>query len=256
MRPVKIALSITYDGTSFDGWQDNKNNLSIEGLLKKAFFLLFNEEFLLDAASRTDKGVHALDQIVITHFNLDKMPLSQLLKALNSKLPQSIRVKNIVSVPEEFHPSLSVKKKTYRYQINLNKVQIPFYTNTHWHIPVHLDINAMNAACNLLTGIKDFSAFSNSVKKEEINPICNIESISIVKLQDNFLNIEITGDRFLYKMCRIIVGSLVEVGKGFLSLEDIERLFEHKCRVDAGITAPAHGLFLKTLIYPDFAILS
>lgn len=256
MRSVKIALTITYDGTTFDGWQDNKNNSSIEGLLKKAFFMLFNEVFLLDAASRTDKGVHALNQIVITHFNLEKMPLSQLLKALNSQLPQSIRVKNIIDVPDEFHPSLSVKKKTYRYQINLNKVQLPFYINTHWHIPFTLNIDAMNDACALLAGTKDFSAFSNSVKKEDLNPICNIESISITKSEDSFLNIEITGDRFLYKMCRIIVGSLVEVGKGILSLDELEGLFEHKNRVKAGITAPAHGLFLKTLIYPDFAILN
>lgn len=255
MHPVKIALNITYDGTTFDGWQDNKNNLSIEGLLKKAFYSLFDKEFLLDAASRTDKGVHALNQIVVTHYNLEKIPLCQLLKALNSKLPLSIRVKSITIVPEQFHPSLSVKKKHYLYQLDLHKVQLPFYQKTHWHIPQELDLDKMKKGAKLLIGTKDFSAFSNATKKESLNPICCVEQIIVTSIENKFLTIEIIGDRFLYKMCRIMVGTLVGVGKGFFKLDDIPTLFEHKKRVHAGITAPAHGLYLKNLKYSEYAIL-
>jgi tRNA pseudouridine38-40 synthase len=256
MRTVKIALDITYDGTLFDGWQDNKSNLSIEGMLKKAFFMLFKKEFLLDAASRTDKGVHALKQIVITYFDIERMSVFKLLKALNSKLPASIRVNHIVEVPDEFHPSLNAKKKTYLYKINLNSVSLPFFINTHWHLPVSLNIDMMKKASQFLLGTKDFSGFSNTTKKDSVNPICCLYDISFTETKDGFLHIEIIGDRFLYKMCRIIVGTLIEVGKGKLSLKDVEDLFTYKQRVNAGITAPACGLYLKNLNYPEFAILN
>lgn len=256
MRLTKIALTITYEGTSFAGWQDNKANLSIEGLLKKAFYSLFNQEFSLDAASRTDKGVHALKQIVITYFDLDKMPLLSLIKALNSQLPLSIRVIDITEISQDFHPSLSAKTKTYLYQIDLNKIQLPFYQNTHWHIPHELNIDQMKKASKLFIGTQDFTGFSNVIKKASLNPFCTIDDICLKTTSDNFLMITITGDRFLYKMCRIIVGTLVGIGKQTLTVTDIQELFKHKKRVYAGITAPAHGLFLKKINYPEFAILN
>lgn len=256
MQLVKIALSLTYKGTPFDGWQDNKTNLSIEGLLKKAFYTLFHEEFLLDAASRTDKGVHALKQIVITYFDLDRMPLFQLIKALNSQLPTEIRVTSIAEIDQNFHPSLSAKTKTYLYQIDLNKIQLPFYQTTHWHIPHQLNIDEMKQASALLIGTHNFTAFSNVIKKSSFNPLCTLCELSLTITADNFLMITISGDRFLYKMCRIIVGTLVAIGKKTLKASDIEKLFHDKQRVSAGMTAPAHGLFLKTINYPDFAILN
>ena len=125
MQSLKIALIITYDGTLFDGWQDNLSNRSIEGLLKKAFFNLYNKTFKLDAASRTDKGVHALSQVVITTLDEDKIPLSKLDSALNSQLPDQIRVKKVIAVPEDFHPSLSCKKNL-RLSIRLKSTSLSF----------------------------------------------------------------------------------------------------------------------------------
>lgn len=256
MRTIKIALILTYDGSCYDGWQDNKSNLSIEGLLKKAFYAIFKKDFPLDAASRTDKGVHAIKQVVITEFNPDLMSLFALIRALNSQLPMQIRILNILEVPHDFHPSLSVKKKTYQYQINLHKIQLPFYQNTHWHIPYSLNVEKMKNAINHFIGKKDFTGFSNTIKKENVNPVCHLEDISIYIKNDQFLIIELTADRFLYKMCRVLVGTLIAIGKGTLESSEIAMIFETKQRVRAGITAPAHGLYLKTLNYPEFAILN
>jgi len=254
MQSLKIALIITYDGTLFDGWQDNLSNKSIEGLLKKAFFNLYNKPFKLDAASRTDKGVHALSQVVITSLDEDKIPLSKLDLALNSQLPDQIRVKKVIAVPKDFHPSLSCKRKTYSYQLDLNLLPSPFKTHTHWHTPFLKDIQAMEEAAHYLKGQKDFSSFCNSSLKPSFSDICQLDEIKFIK-SDNLLTLEITADRFLYKMCRIIVGTLVDIGSGKLTLDHLKDLFKHKKRSHAGVTAPSHGLFLKELNYSEFTFI-
>lgn len=253
MQSVKIALIITYHGKNYDGWQDNFNNISIEGSLKKAFFQLLGKSVLLDAASRTDKGVHAYNQVVIAELSDLKIPFDKLLKALNAHLPDDIRIKQIINVPDEFHPSLSAKEKTYLYKINLKKVSLPFEHDFFWHIPMPLDIELMKAASTFMIGTKDFSCFSNMTKKESLNPICSITSINFIDLSHQTIGIEITGNRFLYKMCRIVVGTLVAVGKGNLKPDNINQIFIQKKRMNACVTAPAHGLFLKALYYPEFA---
>lgn len=253
MQSIKIALIISYHGAGYDGWQDNFNNKSIEGSLKRAFFLLLGQEVLLDAASRTDKGVHAYSQVVITTLNDLKIPLEKLTRALNAHLPSDIRIKKTLTVDDSFHPSLSAKKKTYIYKINLKKVALPFEHEYYWHIPTKLDVNLIEEAKTHLLGTHDFSGFSNVTKKDSQNPICSISSIEIFTHKDQTLSIEMTADRFLYKMCRILVGTLVAIGRGQLTTHDLKKALEHKNRLDAGMTAPAHGLFLKTLYYPQFA---
>lgn len=256
MQRLRIALHIAYHGQDFDGWQDNFTNKSIEGNLKGAFYALFGMEVKLDAASRTDKGVHALSQLVILDIDDPRIPLDRWPSALNSKLPKTIRVKKAFIATNDFHPSLCAKEKTYLYQLNLKKVALPFEHSFYWHHPKPLNLSLMKEASQILIGTKDFSGFSNATKKESINPICSLYSLEFIDLGNLCLGIEITGDRFLYKMCRILVGTLVAVGRGQLSIKEVEGIFTRKNRLDAGITAPAHGLFLKSLNYPSFGIIT
>jgi tRNA pseudouridine38-40 synthase len=256
MQRVKLALIITYDGLTFEGWQDNLANSSIEGSLKKAFFELYGESIRLDAASRTDKGVHALMQVVVAFVENDKIPLSKLHHALNAKLPPTIRVKKVITVPEDFHPSLSAKKKTYQYRINLNSIALPFDLNQAWHLAKNLDIDLMQKAAVYFKGQKDFSSFTNRIEKPHLDTVCLVENIDITLKDNNFLFLEITADRFLYKMCRIIVGTLVQIGLKQIALHDLLELFQKKNRTLAGMTAPSSGLFLKSIDYPDFLMIN
>jgi tRNA pseudouridine38-40 synthase len=250
MQLVTIVLQLTYEGTSFDGWQDNLCNTSIEGALKKALFDLYQVPHALDAASRTDKGVHALSQVVMTSVNLDKIGLNKLLLALNGKLPPSIRVKKITQAPQGFHPSLSAQEKTYLYKLNTHTVQLPFDRHRAWPISAPLNLEAMNLAASYLVGQKNFSSFSN---KTYDNPLCTLNQIKIYR-QDHFIHIELNGNRFLYKMCRIIVGTLVSIGLNERDPQSVLSLFEYPDRTKAGLTAPSCGLYLASIRYDNFTL--
>lgn len=256
MPRVNVALIIAYHGALYDGWQDNGANRSIEGLLKKAFYALYQTSITLDAASRTDKGVHALNQVVIAKIPEDKIPLSKLALALNAKLPPSIRVKMVTLIPLEFHPSLSCKQKTYSYNLNLKQIPLPFDHDISWHTPDLINLEAMKEAFSHFLGTKDFSSFSNSIDKPSVDPFCRLDKIELIDSGNQMLTLEITADRFLYKMCRIIVGTLAACGKNQISPHQIKEIFHKKNRLHAGITAPACGLFLKTINYPGFDILN
>lgn len=247
---MKIALVICYQGHLFDGWQSNKTNHSIENALEKALQALYGQNFSLDAASRTDKGVHALKQVVVFNCNETKIPLFKLLDAINSKLPKEIRVLFVKEVPSSFHPSLSCYKKTYLYKIYNGPVHSPFFEYSHWHIHEQLNIDLMQKATVALIGKKDFSNFCTEKKQHLKDGLCQLYAIDMLK-KDQELWISVSGDRFLYKMCRTLIGTLVRVGLNKLTACDIEQSFLEKKRELLGITAPAFGLYLQNLYYPD-----
>lgn len=229
---------ITYDGTRYFGWQKTATGPSIQEELEKAIRQITGETALPEAASRTDRGVHAEGQVI--QFALQKPidPL-RLLKGLNAVLPSDIRVLEIV--PKEFHPTLDAIGKEYRYRICQGPVQDPTQRLYSWHIRHPLDLEKVAFAAQALIGRHDFTAFAN---EEEKNPICTIESIVF----DGSFRIK--GDRFLYKMVRNIVGTLVYVGCGKLPPDSIPAILESKDRKQAGMTAPPHGLYLHQVFYP------
>jgi tRNA pseudouridine38-40 synthase len=247
---MNIALVICYQGHLFDGWQSNKQNKSIEKALEDALKALYGKSIQLDAASRTDKGVHALKQVVLFKCDDLKIPLSKLPSAINSKLPKEIRVLLAIEVEKSFHPSLSCISKTYIYKIYNSPVHSPFLENSHWHIHQDLDLDLIKqASCNLV-GKKDFSNFCTEKNHHLKDGICELYSIDVDK-KDKEITIKLHGDRFLYKMCRTLVGTLVQIGLEKLSPFCIEESFKEKKRELLGMTAPAYGLYLQNLYYPN-----
>lgn len=233
-------LLLSYDGTHYFGWQKTRMGPSIQGCLEKAVGQITQENVLLEAASRTDRGVHAEGQIVSFALQKDFDPV-KLQRALNAVLPQDIRVLNTEIVPETFHPTLDAKEKEYHYRICPDPVQLPHMRLYTWHYFHPLNLDAMRHAAQSLLGTHDFTAFTNRLDK---NPLCSLSSIEVHPLQITF-----RGDRFLYKMARNLAGTLLYVGSGKLSLEQIPLILQSRDRKQAGMTAPAHGLFLHHIFY-------
>jgi tRNA pseudouridine38-40 synthase len=246
-----ILLILSYLGTPFAGWQKTKMLTSIEEALENALkrILKFPPQ-QLQAASRTDAGVHASAQVV-NFFTESPIDLSLLKRALNGTLPKEISVLHAKEMPLEFHPTLDALKKEYRYYICNTSVQLPFHRNTSWHVPQARDLDALQCAAHHLLGIHDFSAFCNERKLYDRNLVCHLEEISLSTLPSQRLCLSVIGDHFLYKMMRNIVGTLVYVGKGKLSEQEMLPILQSKQRTRAGMTAPAHGLCLHRIYYKD-----
>lgn len=235
-----IRLKVVYDGTRYLGWQKTAMGPSIEEALEVALTKFLGEEVALNATSRTDAGVHARCQIVQFHTN--KEELSRLYKSLNSMLPRDIAVWEINTVDTFSKPT----SKEYRYSICNGPVQLPPHRHYSWHIRQPLNLEAMRQAAKKIVGKRDFSAFCNVKKNEPYEShVRTVFGIEINSIEENRLAIKITGDSFLYKMVRNIVGTLCYVGMGKIDLQAVDSILESQDRTLAGMTAPAHGLCLE-----------
>lgn len=244
-----IVLTLAYDGTNYKGFQNIKSLPSIENVLEEALYKILNEKIILQAASRTDSGVHACCQIV-NFFSSTVLPLRGLFLRLNRILPADISVLEIKEAEFQFHPTLDCLSKEYHYYICNGKIQMPHHRLYSWHFPYILDFELMNKAALLLIGEKNFEAFCNVRKNHTYESyIREIHSIEIVKLDSSRICIKIRGNKFLYKMVRNLVGTLLFVGCGKMSLEELASGLESKNRERIGMTAKAHGLTLAKLHY-------
>ncbi len=198
-----------------------------------------------EGASRTDRGVHAMDQVASIALQKEWEPRA-LQRSLNAVLPRDIRVNTLELAPSGFHPTLDALEKEYRYSLSCGPVQDPIHRLYSWSFRPPLDIANMERAAQDFLGRHDFTAFANE-KKE--NPICEIRRIEFYSLPDNRLEIAITGDRFLYKMARNIAGTLLYIGCGKLPKDAILKIISSKDRKRAAVTAPAHGLTLYRVLY-------
>jgi len=227
---------VCYEGTFYFGWQKTITGPSIQEELEKALFKITGELTTPEAASRTDRGVHARGQVV--QFSLQKALEPKVLqRGLNGILPKDIRVLDCSF--EDFHPTLDALGKEYHYHFSVDDVQDPTQRFFAWHCYFPLDREKMIQAAQQFTGKHDFSPFSTE-KKE--NPYCTIESIVVEKEC-----IKIKGDRFLYKMARALAGTIIYYGTG--KVTKIDHILTSKDRKEAGITAPAHGLYLHKVFY-------
>lgn len=244
MRTLKITLA--YDGTRFVGWQRQAAGESIQGLLEDALARLAGAPVAVHGAGRTDAGVHALAQVASAHVPVAH-DAATLTRALNAHLPAEVRVIAVEDTDERFHARFSATGKTYRYQIRNTLVADPFDRAFVWHLPEALSVDAMTRAAALLVGTHDFTAF-RSVGSEIANSIRTVTR-SGWRQQDGLLKYEISGNGFLRHMVRAIVGTLVEVGRGWRQPHEIASLLAGGARADAGATAPPHGLFLVSVDY-------
>jgi tRNA pseudouridine38-40 synthase len=236
-----FKLTVAYDGTAYSGWQRQPNAVTVQELLEKAVEKVLGSRFTVHGSGRTDAGVHAREQIASVSLATHHAPRT-LCRALNANLPDSIRVLRVQKVDGRFHARFSAKSKEYRYQIDTGRIADPFLRAYAWHHPRPLNVPAMRRAARLMVGRHDFTALS---AKSERNPVRTVHRLTITK-RGNLLTIAVRADGFLYKMVRSIVGALVKVGEGKLSVGELRGL---KKRVPLVETAPAHGLFLWRVYY-------
>jgi tRNA pseudouridine38-40 synthase len=244
MRTLKLTLA--YDGTRFVGWQRQSEGESIQGLLEDALARFDGASVSVQGAGRTDAGVHALGQVASARVTFAH-PAATLVRALNAHLPPEIRVLSVEDVAPDFHARFSARSKTYRYVIRNAPVADPFERQYAWHLPEPLALDAMREAAALLVGKHDFAAF-RSVGAEVATTVRTITR-SEWRESGGRLVYEVAGDGFLRHMVRAIVGTLVEIGRGWRAPQQVGSLLAGGRRADAGATAPPHGLFLLRVDY-------
>jgi tRNA pseudouridine38-40 synthase len=250
MRNLKMILS--YDGAEFSGWQVQPDAATVQGTLASAIGRITGENVLPQGSGRTDRGVHALAQ-VMTFVTESSVPAENFLRALNDILPASVRVLEVTEAPADFHARHSARAKTYRYRIYRESICPPFLARYVWHYPYALDEEAMGRAASLVVGEHDFTSFAAVVRGREDEPASKVRKIFSSSWQraGEELVYVVRGSGFLHHLVRNLVGTFILVGKGTLPAEDITRILEARKRSAAGATAPASGLYLVNVEYAE-----
>ncbi len=245
--PQRYFLQCSYKGTRYHGWQIQPNALSVQEVLEKALSTLLREPVSVVGAGRTDTGVHA--SYFILHFDVQNpiKPNFDLAYKLNSFLPEDIAAQRVWPVNEEAHARFSALSRTYHYFIST--VKDPFVSESSYRYLLPLDVDKMNMAAKILFDYEDFTSFSRLHTDVKTNN-CKIMQAEW-KQEGSQLVFVVKADRFLRNMVRAIVGTLLEVGKGKLSLEEFRQIIEKQDRGAAGASAPAQGLFLTGIEYPE-----
>lgn len=243
----RIRLTVAYDGTRYAGWQIQPNGLAVQEVLDRSISDLLNTEIRTLGASRTDAGVHALGNVAVFD-TCARMPADKFAYALNTRLPEDIRIQRSEEVSPDFHPRFCETVKTYEYRI-LNR-HFPDPTrrlnSLHWY--GRLDLEAMRRGAALLVGTHDFKGFA-AANPQTRSTVRTIYEARLWK-EDDMIRFDITGNGFLYNMVRIITGTLLEIGKGAMGVEQIPEILATGDRAKAGPTARAHGLTLVEIRYP------
>ena len=244
---MNYKLTIAYDGSRYDGWQKQGNTPNtIQGKLEAILSRLEGDAVEVHGAGRTDAGVHAEAQIASAKLNCGLSPAA-LNSYVNQFLPEDIALVAVEEAPERFHARLSAKGKLYRYSLRLGDTPDVFRRKYQYRVGEELDIAAMEKAAEKLCGSHDFKAFC-SLKRYKKSTVRNVESITFRRSGDD-LDIFFKGDGFLYNMVRILSGTLIEVGLGQRSAEDMDNILASRDRSNAGKTAPAQGLCLVKVEY-------
>jgi len=247
---VKFKLVIAYDGAAYQGWQVQKIGTGVQEKVEQALAKLFPSGPRLHGSSRTDTGVHALG--MVAHFEVPECAMDgrKLALALNHWLPEDVRVLSAARASEKFHARFDAKGKQYRYFVWNHTAMNPLIRGTAWHVPRTLDLKAMREAAALFVGRHDFKSFAANRNYEMESTVRTVTRCDFKK-SGSLLTFTIEGNGFLYKMCRGIVGTIVQVGLGKFPASEIKVMLAQKDRRVAGMTAPAQGLVLWKVFYPQ-----
>ncbi len=243
----RYFLQLAYKGAQFHGWQKQKNAGSVQECIEDALSTICRETIEIVGAGRTDTGVHAKE--MVAHFDLDKAvgDEDQFIYQLNNIVGAEIAIHSLKKVKEEAHARFDATGRTYHY--HLLKSKDPFLKELAYHHYKALDFFNMNKAAEALLGKQDFSSFSRSNTQTKTN-LCTIEFARWVEKDDQWV-FEIKADRFLRNMVRAIVGTLIEIGEGKRAIEEMKEVIKRMDRSAAGVSAPAHGLYLQKIDYPE-----
>ncbi|HOX56424.1 MAG TPA: tRNA pseudouridine(38-40) synthase TruA [Candidatus Paceibacterota bacterium] len=250
MDTLKFKLTIAYDGTAYAGWQVQKIGTGVQEKIEAALARLFPSRPRVHSSSRTDTGVHALG--MVAHFEAPRaecrMSPRKLALALNAWLPEDIRVVVAARSRRGFHARFDASGKQYRYFVWNHPAMNPLLRHTAWHVPRPLNLRAIRAAAAVFVGRHDFQSFAANPGYKKASTVRTLTRCEL-KRQGQRLTIVIEGDGFLYKMCRGIVGTLVQAGLGKFAADEVRRMLARRDRRVAGMTAPAHGLVLWKVLY-------
>jgi tRNA pseudouridine38-40 synthase len=252
MKEVGHRLIVAYVGTGFHGWQRQAGHASIQEEIEKVLARIWKKPITLEGSGRTDTGVHALAQPA-SFIAPRKLAAPVLLRALNDHLPAGIRVRKVDFLEPTFHARFDVAWKTYEYRIWNAPFSDPFLQDRVWHVPIPLHIDAMQAAAAQLQGKHDFSAFASNPGHARTTMVRTLRALE-VRRRGPLVTVRATADGFLYHMVRNLTGALVAVGKGKLSGAEVARIFAVGKRTAAPGGAPAHGLYLKKVVYYPKAV--
>ena len=242
---MRYFVWFSYDGTAYHGWQIQPNGNSVQAELQRALSTLLREEISVTGAGRTDAGVHARQ--MVAHFDFSvAIDLEQLAYKLNRILPCDIAVDRVELVDDDMHARFSATSRTYHYYIHTKKDPFsrPYSTELHYH----LDFDKMNEAGRILMTYDDFGAFCKS-HSDVKTTLCRVTKAEWVQTSETSWYFEITANRFLRNMVRAVVGTLIDVGRGRLTLDDFRKVIEGKRRTEAGESMPANALFLENIRY-------
>lgn len=242
---MRFFFEIAYNGTHYNGWQSQQNATGVQEIVEGALSKLLREEINIVGSGRTDTGVHCEQQFFHTDIEKTFDP-SNLGLRLNSLLPKDISINSIRKVKPDASARYNAVERTYQYRITRKKN--PFLDSLAWHYFKPADMRTLNKAASLLLGEHDFECFSK-VKTDVNHFVCDIKKASW-SLIDNKLEFTITANRFLRGMVRAIVGTLLDVGSGKISVEEFQLIIKSKDRKRAGANVPAHGLYLTKVRYP------
>lgn len=242
---MRYFIYLSYDGTRYHGWQVQPNGISVQGELNRCLSALLREEISTTGAGRTDAGVHA--SLMVAHFDTDRpFDPAALAFKLNSFLPQDIAIDRICPVRPEAHARFDARSRTYHYWVYTRKN--PFRRQYATLVSAPLDFDRMNEAARMLLKVSDFTSFAKLHADTKTN-ICRVTHAEWTEQEPGLWRFEITADRFLRNMVRAVVGTLIQVGRGRLSLADFARVVECKDRCAAGDSVPGNALFLVDVSY-------
>ena len=250
MDTLKFKLTIAYDGSGYAGWQVQKIGLGVQQKVEEALCKLFPGVQRIHSSSRTDTGVHALG--MVAHVEIPRaefrMTVVKLALAINAHLPEDIRVLSATRCRAGFHARFDATGKQYRYLVWNHAAMNPLLRHQAWHVPQSLDLAVMRAASKLFLGQHDFKSFAANRRYEMESTVRSLTRCDL-KRSGPLLTFIIEGDGFLYKMCRGIAGTLVQLGQGKFTVDGLRQMLAAKDRRAAGMTAPARGLVLWKVFY-------
>ena len=242
---MRYFITFSYDGTRYHGWQIQPNGDSVQERLEWALSTLLRREVNVTGAGRTDAGVHA--RVMVAHFDFEEaIDCKQLCYKLNRLLPFDIAVQEVKQVSDDMHARFSATSRTYHYYIHTKKD--PFRRAYSCEIHYPLDFALMNEAGKILTTYEDFGAFCKS-HTDVKTTICHVTEARWVQTSETAWYFRITANRFLRNMVRAVVGTLIDVGRGKLSIEEFRKVIEGKRRTEAGESMPGNALFLEEVRY-------
>lgn len=243
---MRFFIELSYNGQAYHGWQNQPNAISVQEVLEKALSTILKTEISIMGAGRTDTGVHASQ--MFAHFDFEgSFESKDLVYKLNSYLPKDIAVKDVFEVQPEAHTRFNATSRTYHYKISTSKNVFDY--DFAYQVQLPLDVDAMNEACKILFEYKDFQCFSKS-NTDVKTYNCDINEAFWTQ-NSHQLVFTITANRFLRNMVRAIVGTMVNIGLGKLKPNDLHNIIASKDRGKAGFSAPAHGLYLVKIVYPN-----